>query len=79
MRNLGYYKDLEKSPFKTKVTENGRLYSFPSLKQMQMFLNEVKETKVIYENGGCLYNANDPLEDVEQAIDLIYELRKEKW
>ena len=74
-----YFRDLSLSPFKTKVMEGGKLYAFPSSKQMEMFLRDVQDIKDTYAKGIVLYDGEVPINNIEQAIDNIYNLRASRW
>ena len=77
MRNLGYFNDLENTPFNAKV--KGKTYPCPSLKQLEMLQRDFNSVIAIYSNGGTLFDKNGNELTEEQAFDSLYELRKAKW
>ena len=77
MRNLGYFKDLKKSPFK--VVVEGKVYSCPSLKQLEMLNRDFNSIIKLYAEGQCLFDNKAQPISKEKALDKVYEVRKEKW
>ena len=64
------------TPYRTKYFEGGRVYTFPSLKQMNCFSKMVKNIIDLYANGDILYDGNDkPILKVEDAVDFMYRAR----
>lgn len=71
--------NVSNTPYSTKFTESGRVYAFPSLKQMSCFGRIVKGIVEVYGNGTTLYVDNKPIATIDEAIECAYKGRYGEW